>query len=312
MQLLRFADGSGWSLGAVTGSDGGVMSLPAALRQLRQRGRLHGLSEQFLDLISTDGRALLACWPAVRAAVELAAELDDGSARVAENLRELRIGPFVPGPEKVLGVSYNYSALASREGIGRSPEPVVFVKAPSSVTGAHDDIHVPPGLRHIDFEAEVGILIGAVTRNVSPDAARSCIGAYTIVNDMTAKILPRPGLDLATIAVRLKAIDEFAPVGAVVVTPEDLTDFSAVHVTCWVNTEQRQHFPASDWVHTPAEVVAFASSFVTLQPGDLISMGTSQGIGITEIPPRLLSDGDVVETQLSGYPGTRNTMRFAP
>jgi hypothetical protein len=90
---------------------------------------LHGLSEQFLDLISTDGRALLACW---RAAVELAAELDDGSARVAENLRELRIGPFVPGPEKVLGVSYNCSALASREGIGRSPEPVVLSRRPTA------------------------------------------------------------------------------------------------------------------------------------------------------------------------------------
>lgn len=127
MQLLRFADGSGWSLGAVTGSDGWVMSLPVALRQLRQRGRWQGLSAPFLDVISTNGRALLACWLAVRGAAELAAELDDGSARVAGNLSELRIGPFVPAPEKVLGVSYNYSAPAegSRDGppLPRRPPP---------------------------------------------------------------------------------------------------------------------------------------------------------------------------------------------
>jgi acylpyruvate hydrolase len=311
MELVRFADGSGWSLGAVLGQDGAVLSLPAALRQLRHRGRLHGLSEQLTEAITTDGRALLACWPTVRGAVELAAELDDGSARLPEGLGGLRIGPFIPGPEKVLGVSYNYRALAAQEGIGRARDPVLFAKAPSSVTGAFDDIRVPARLRHVDFEAEVGVVIGAVTRNVTPAAAGACIGGYTVINDMTAKILPRPGHDLETITLSLKAIDNFAPVGAVVVTPDELGDLSATQVICRVNGEQRQRFPATDWIHSPAAVVAFASSFLTLQPGDLISMGTSQGIGIAEVPPRLLADGDVVETQLSGYPGTRNTMRFA-
>lgn len=311
MQLVRYADGAGWSLGAVVGDDGAVLPLLAALRQLRQRGRLHGLNEQFIEAVCADGRALLACWPAVRGAVELAAELDDGTAHLPDHLGQLRIGPFIPGPEKVLGVSYNYRALATQEGVGKAPDPVLFVKAPSSVTGAFDDIRVPPRLQHVDFEAEVGIVIGAVTRNVTPDAAGACIGGYTVINDMTAKILPRPEHDLETITVSLKAIDNFAPLGAVVVTSDELNDFSAIHVICRVNGEQRQHFPATDWIHAPAEVVAFASSFITLQPGDLISMGTSQGIGIAEVPPRLLKDGDVVETQLSGYPGTRNTMRFA-
>jgi acylpyruvate hydrolase len=311
MQLVRFADGPGWSLGAVLDSGGAVLSLPAALRQLRQRGRLHGLSEQLTEAIATDGRALLACWPAVRGAVELAAELDDGSARQPHGLGQLRIGPFIPGPEKVLGVSYNYGALAAQERIGRARDPVLFAKAPSSVTGAFDDIHVPARLRHVDFEAEVGIVIGAVTRNVTPAAAGACIGGYTVINDMTAKLLPRPEHDLETITLSLKAIDNFAPLGAVVVTPDELGDLSATQVICRVNGEQRQNFPATGWIHTPAQVVAFVSEFLTLQPGDLISMGTSLGIGIAEVPPRLLNDGDVVETQLSGYPGTRNTMRFA-
>jgi len=310
MQLIRYADESGWSLGVVAGPDGAVLSLARALGQLRQRGRLNGLSEPFLDVISSDGRALLASWRAVRVAVELAAELDDGYALLPDKLSALRVGPFVPGPEKVLGVSYNYRTFAAEEGIERAVEPVVFAKAPSSVTGAFDVIRVPPRVRNVDFEAEMGVVIGAVTRNVDPVAAASCIGGYTVINDMTAKILPRPAIDLATIVVSLKAIDNFAPVGAVVVTPDELDDLSAISVRCRVNGEPRQDFPATDWIHSPAEVVSYLSGFLTLQPGDLITMGTSSGIGIAEVPPRLLNDGDVVEAELSGYPGTSNAMRF--
>ncbi len=310
MQLTRYASGSQWSLGVVVDASGSVMSLAAGLTQLRERGRLNGLTQPFIDLITSDGRALLSSWPGVRAAVELAIELDDGSALIAGKLDSLTVGPFVPGPEKVLGVSYNYRKFAAEEGIERAPDPVIFAKAPSSITGAFDDIHVPDRVSNVDFEAELGVVIGAVTRNVDSPAARSCIGGYTVINDMTAKILPRPAIDMATITINLKAIDNFAPVGAVVVTPDELGDLSDISVRCRVNGEQRQDFPATDWIHTPAEVVSFLSGFVTLQPGDIISMGTSSGIGIAEVPPRLLGSGDLVEVELSGFRGTRNKVLF--
>lgn len=310
MQLARYSRGSEWSLGAVLDASGSVMSLGAGLTQLRRRGRLNGLTQPLIDLIASDGRALLATWSGVRAAVELAIELDDGSALIEGKLDSLTVGPLVPGPEKVLGVSYNYRTLAAEEGIERAAEPVIFAKAPSSITGAFDDILVPNRVSNVDFEAEVGVVIGAVTRNVDPAAAASCIGGYTVVNDMTAKVLPRPAIDLATITINLKAIDNFAPVGAVVVTPDELGDLSEISVRCRVNGEPRQNFPATDWIHTPAEVVSFLSGFVTLQPGDIISMGTSTGIGVAEVPPRLLGSGDIVEVELSGYPGTRNKVLF--
>lgn len=310
MQLTRYATGSQWSLGVVVDASGSVMSLAAGLTQLRERGRLNGLTQPFIDLITSDGRALLSSWPGVRAAIELAIELDDRSALIAGKLDSLTVGPFVPGPEKVLGVSYNYRKFAAEEGIERAPDPVIFAKAPSSITGAFDDIHVPDRVSNVDFEAELGVVIGAVTRNVDSLAARSCIGGYTVINDMTAKILPRPAIDMATITINLKAIDNFAPVGAVVVTPDELGDLSDISVRCRVNGEQRQDFPATDWIHTPAEVVSFLSGFVTLQPGDIISMGTSSGIGIAEVPPRLLGSGDLVEVELSGFRGTRNKVLF--
>jgi acylpyruvate hydrolase len=310
VQLTRYATGSQWSLGVVVDASGSVMSLAAGLTQLRERGRLNGLTQPFIDLITSDGRALLSSWPGVRAAIELAIELDDRSALIAGKLDSLTVGPFVPGPEKVLGVSYNYRKFAAEEGIERAPDPVIFAKAPSSITGAFDDIHVPDRVSNVDFEAELGVVIGAVTRNVDSLAARSCIGGYTVINDMTAKILPRPAIDMATITINLKAIDNFAPVGAVVVTPDELGDLSDISVRCRVNGEQRQDFPATDWIHTPAEVVSFLSGFVTLQPGDIISMGTSSGIGIAEVPPRLLGSGDLVEVELSGFRGTRNKVLF--
>lgn len=310
MQLTRYANGSEWSLGVVVDASGSVMSLAAGLTQLRQRGRLNGLTQPFIDLITSDGRALLSSWPAVRAAIELAIEIDDGSALVEAKLDTLAVGPFVPGPEKVLGVSYNYRTFAAEEGIDRSPNPVIFAKAPSSITGAFDDIHVPERVTNVDFEAEVGVVIGAVTRNADLAMASSCIAGYTAINDMTAKILPRPAIDLATITISLKAIDNLAPVGAVVVTPDEIGDLSEISVRCRVNGEQRQNYPATDWIHTPAEVVSYVSGFMTLQPGDIISMGTSSGIGIAEVPPRLLRSADVVEVELSGYQGTKNKVLF--
>ena len=308
MQLFRFETPSGGAeLGAV--GPAGPLSLLRGFAQLRRRGRLGGVPERLCEGLGRNPQVLLACLPAVRGAIECLFDLDQGDAVVAGALGELAILPFAAAPVNVLGVSYNYHGLARQEGIEEAPVPVVFTKAQSSVAGAFDDVHVPPDVHNVDFEAEVGVVIGAVTYRATPEESRRCIAGYTPFNDLTAKLLPRPKLDLETITFRLKAIDGFAPIGPVVVTPDEIGDLSQTSVVCRVNGEQRQRYPATDWIHDPAAVVSFVSSFVTLQPGDLITMGTSQGIGIAEIPPRLLRDGDVVEVELSGFPGTRNTIR---
>lgn len=309
MQLLRFeSEGNGAELGVV--GPAGVLSLARGFAQLRRRGRLAGLPERLCEEAGRDAKTLLACLPAFRGAIQCLLDLDGGAAVASPALEDLRVLPFVAAPELVLGVSYNYHGLARQEGIEEAATPVVFVKAPTSVAGAYDDVHVPQGAANVDFEAEVGVVIGAVAYRAGVEEARRCIAGYTAFNDLTSKLLPRPKLDLETITFRLKAVDGFAPIGPVIVTPDEIGDLSATSVICRVNGEQRQCYPATDWVHDPAEVVSFVSSFATLQPGDLITMGTSQGIGIAEIPPRLLRDGDVVEVELSGFPGTRNTMRF--
>lgn len=310
MQLLRFETPGGAAELGVVGPNG-VISLPRGLARLRERGRLGGIGDRLRDEVGRDAKALLTCLPGIRGALDSLLDLDDGESVVARSLDDLDILPFVAAPEKVLGVSYNYRGLARQEGIEEAAAPVVFTKSPSSVAGAYDEIRVPPGTENVDFEAEVGVVVGAVTYRADLEEARRSIAGYTAFNDLTAKLLPRPKLDLETITFRLKAIDGFAPIGPVVVTPDEIGDLSATSVICRVNGEQRQCYPATDWFHDPAQVVSFVSSFATLQPGDLITMGTSQGIGIAEVPPRLLRDGDVVEVELSGFPGTRNTMRMS-
>jgi 2-keto-4-pentenoate hydratase/2-oxohepta-3-ene-1,7-dioic acid hydratase in catechol pathway len=172
-------------------------------------------------------------------------------------------------------------------------------------------VRIPPAVSQVDFEAEVGVIIGRTARRVTPVQAAECIGGYTALNEMTAKILPRPKSDLETIQLKLKGIDNFCPMGSVVVTADEWESLGRdVHVNCKVNGELRQHYPAYDWVHTPAEVIAFVSGFMTLRPGDVLSMGTSSGVGIAEIPPRLLKNGDVVEVWIDDIPGTNNVIRF--
>ncbi len=308
MQLVRYADGTSSGLGVWLG--GQIFSLSSGLERLRERGRARGFSDTLLRAVAREPKSLLICFDAVRGLIELAIDSDDGSGMIPGGLSAVSVLPFVADPEKVFGLSYNYRTLATQEKVELSPSPVVFTKAPSSVAGPFDDIHVPPDIQSVDFEAEICVVLGKAARRVSREDAASYIAGYTVLNDLTAKILPRPKLDLQTITVPLKAIDSFAPIGPVICTRDEARDLSSSFLTCRVNGEERQNFPVTDWIHDSADAVSYLSSFVTLQPGDLISMGTSQGVGIADVPPRLLKDGDVVEVGLSGLPSTRNTIRF--
>jgi acylpyruvate hydrolase len=270
-----------------------------------------GISRDFIQLALKDAKVFLASLDIVRAALDEALDVVDRIPVEVEKLTELPILPFVDAPEKVIGVSYNYRTFKKQEGIEDTPDPQVFPKTPSSIVAARMPVRIPPAITQVDFEAEVGVIIGSTARRVNAEQAAACIAGYTALNEMTAKILPRPKSDLETIQLKLKGIDNFCPMGSVVVTADEWEAMGRdVHVNCKVNGELRQHYPVYDWVHPPAEVIAFVSGFMTLRPGDILSMGTSSGVGIAEIPPRLLKNGDVVEVWIDGIPGTNNVIRF--
>ncbi len=309
MQLVRYAHNGHAEIGVFDA--GRVLSISKALDRylnpIGTRVEHDGLSRS----LGRDPKALLSLGSSALDLVSNALHAAGAEAVVAEDgLTSLRFLPFVTDPSKVLGLGYNYKSLCEKESVEYPESPQLFAKMPTSLAGPHDDVEVPAVLDKVDFESELCVIIGRTARAVSREDALSYVGGYTVMNDITAKILPRPRTEAQTTTVALKGADNFAPIGAVVVTPDELGDPSELEMVCRVNGEERQRYLASDMIHDVAATIAYTSSFITLLPGDMISMGTSLGIGIIEIPPRLLHDGDRVECEIDGYPGCNNIFRI--
>lgn len=309
MRLTRFAEGPRTTIGAVD-EDGLVTPLEPVFESylIRNSGLAH-LRPSLMNALE-DPRVLLATWSSIHELAEEALEgwLERSTDDRGRQLTDLDVRPFVPQPSKVFGLGYNYQELCDLEGVTPTEVPQMFAKMPTSVIGPFDRIRVPEAIDKVDFEAELGVIVGKVASRVPEERALEHLGGVTVVNDLTAKILPRPPTEAQTTTVALKGPDDFAPVGPVVVTPDEYADVVDSHMVTRVNGEERQRFPVNDWVHDAAATIAYASSLITLYPGDLISMGTSLGIGIVEDPPRLLDDGDVIECEIAGFPGTRNEL----
>jgi 2-keto-4-pentenoate hydratase/2-oxohepta-3-ene-1,7-dioic acid hydratase in catechol pathway len=215
----------------------------------------------------------------------------------------------IPHPSKVIGLGYNYKALCIHEKLKMAPHPELFAKLPTSVTGPFSPVLVPRSIDKIDYEVELGVVIGKICKEVSEAAALSFVAGYTVVNDVTAKIIPRPP-ESGSVVLSLKGADTFAPAGPCLVTKDEIPDPQKLTLICKVNGQERQNFSTSDMVHSVAKVIEYISERITLEPGDLISTGTSLGIGIIKKPPEFLNHNDVVECEIMGFGSIRNTIRF--
>ncbi len=221
-------------------------------------------------------------------------------------LRSIRLLPPVPRPGKIIGLGYNYRALCEHEGVTPREEPELFTKLPTSVIGPFDPVIVPRVIDKVDFESELGVVIGRYCRDVSVSEALEYVAGYTVVNDVTAKIIPRPP-EAGSVVLALKGCDAFAPTGPCLVTADEIQEPQNINILCRVNGEERQNFNTADMVRTVAEVIAYISERITLEPGDLISTGTSLGIGIVQKPPVFLENLDVVEIEIRGIGTICNT-----
>ena len=187
----------------------------------------------------------------------------------------------------------NYADHAAELGSDVPAEPLIFLKPPSAVIVAGDPIRIPPDAGRVDYEGEIGLVVGRRCRRVSEDEAWSHIAGVVALNDVTARDLQRSDGQWT----RAKGIDTFCPVGNVVdaaaVLPESLA------LTTTVNGEVRQHAEASLMAFSPRHLVSFISHIMTLEAGDLIATGTPEGVGP-------VSPGDVVEVALSCGSAVRN------
>ena len=195
--------------------------------------------------------------------------------------------PLASRPSKILCVGRNYAAHAKELGNELPPEPLIFYKPPSSVIGDGDEIVIPPWAGRIEFEGEIAVVIGKPGKSISPADAWKHVSGIMPLNDVTARELQKKDGQWA----RAKGFDTFCAIGAVV----DLgaRDPKTLEVITRVNGEVKQHGKASDMAFPIAYVIAWCSSFATLEEGDVITTGTPEGVGP-------LTPGDVVEVEIPG------------
>ena len=195
-------------------------------------------------------------------------------------------------PTKILAVGRNYRTHAAEAGMDVPPEPLVFSKPPSSVIGPLDPIVYPILSQHVDYEGELAVVIGQRARSVLPEKAHDFILGYTCANDVTARDLQRRDNQWT----RAKGFDTFSPLGPYIVTG---LDPAHLNIRTRVNGKIRQDGSTADMVSGVAELIAYISQVMTLEPGDVILTGTPSGVGP-------LQPGDVVEVEIEGIGILRN------
>jgi len=201
--------------------------------------------------------------------------------------------PVVPG--KIIGVGWNYRVHADELNAEVPQVPLIFFKPPSSMIGPGDAIMLPPQSDQVEHEGELAVVIGKRGRWVSPDEAIQLVLGYTIANDVTARDLQRND-DQWT---RAKGFDTFCPIGPWIETELEPTD---TMITCMVNGHMRQMASTRDMIFSVREIIAFISSIMTLEPGDLILTGTPAGVS-------KLTPGDEVTVEIEGIGSLTNVVR---
>lgn len=232
---------------------------------------------------------LLATGPAWRKTAE-----GGGSEAIA--VQEADFAPVVPRPEKIMGIGLNYRAHAAEAGLALPDHPVIFAMYWRCLLGARDDLVLPPNSTMVDWEAELGLVIGRPVFRADLADAAAAIAGYTIVNDVSMRDWQRRTSQF----LQGKTFESSTPAGPYLVTPDEVDDAKDLHITCEVDGEIMQDAHTSDLVFKPAEIVAYASQFITLSPGDLIATGTPGGVGGGRRPQVYLRGGQIMRTSIKG------------
>jgi 2-keto-4-pentenoate hydratase/2-oxohepta-3-ene-1,7-dioic acid hydratase in catechol pathway len=220
--------------------------------------------------------------------------------------RSVRLWAPVPRPGKIVGVARNYARHAAERGDAGPPEePVLFLKAPSAVIGPDEEILLPSASQRVDYEGELAVVIGRRTRCVDRAEALACVAGYCVANDVTARDYQNErGQRFIG-----KSCDTFAPLGPALVTPDEVPDPQSLSLRTSLSGELVQSGTTKEMVFPVADIIAFVSRLMTLEPGDVLLTGTPEGVGAARQPPRFLRDGDVVEVEIERLGRLRNHAR---
>lgn len=211
---------------------------------------------------------------------------------------DMRIGPCVGGVGKILCVGLNYADHAAEAGQPVPAEPILFMKATSAICGPDDDIIIPRGSEKTDWEVELGVVIGSRAQNVTEAQALDHVAGYCVINDLSERAwqIERGGQ-----WVKGKSADTFGPLGPWLVTRDTVPDPQNLRLWLEVDGKRMQDGTTATMVFKVAELVAYASQFMTLHPGDIISTGTPPGVGMGQKPaPVYLRPGQTMRLGIDG------------
>ncbi|WP_406432388.1 fumarylacetoacetate hydrolase family protein [Streptomyces sp. NBC_00631] len=234
-------------------------------------------------------------WPE-RAAAEGGYRFPVGTASLA---------PVVPHPNKIVCLGLNYATHIKEMGRPTPAHPTLFAKYDGSLVGAYDDVHMPPVSDDLDWEAELGVVIGRRARHVSQDRALAHVAGYTVVNDVTVRDWQHRTREFLS----GKTFEATTPVGPSLVTPDELPPgASGLTISCSVDGHTMQKSNTADLLFDVASIIAYVSTIITLLPGDLIATGTPGGVGVGRDPKVFLRPGQELVTTIEGVGEIRNTV----
>ena len=210
---------------------------------------------------------------------------------------ETRIGPCVTGVGKIMCIGLNYSDHAAESGMEVPPEPVLFMKATSAISGPNDNVVIPRNSKKSDWEVELGVVIGKHAKYVSESEALNYVAGYCVINDLSEREFQ---VERSGQWVKGKSCDTFAPLGPWLVTRDEVADPQDLGMWLELNGEKVQDGSTKTMVFGVAHLISYLSQFMSLHPGDVISTGTPPGVGLGMDPPRYLVPGETMRVGIDG------------
>ena len=224
----------------------------------------------------------------------------DNNVSIAPCVCKQSIGKFIC-------IGLNYSDHAEETGMEVPPEPIMFMKATSAVTGPNDDVIIPKNSFKSDWEVELGVIIGKEAKYISEDQSQDHIAGYCVVNDLSERAFQ---IERSGQWVKGKSCDTFGPIGPYLVTKDEVVDPQNLKMWLDVNGKRMQDGTTSTMVYGVNFLVSYLSQFMSLQPGDIISTGTPPGVGMGKKPQVFLKPGDVMRLGIEGL-GEQRQMTVA-
>jgi len=215
---------------------------------------------------------------------------------------KVKLNPPIRKPPKIIALGLNYASHAEESGRESPKEPVVFCKAPTSVIGPEDKVVINPDIGRVDPEVEMAVIIGRKATRVSQSEAGDYIAGYTVLNDISARDMQSADFELRNPWFRSKSIDTFCPMGPCVVLPDEISPLDELDLELKVNGESRQKSNTRQLIFKVPALIEYISSMITLEPGDIISTGTPEGIA--PIQP-----GDIMEASVERIGTLTNYVR---